>query len=234
MSIQILGTLVIKTISGRYGDFNTAKLSTSIGEFVIKDAVLDQYTAGRYEGSFLIQQIKPSYYSTAGGTLIVEIRAYLESMSLDGFDATVTTDDEMIQDPVEEEATQLPDLKLEPAELETSTADTPPVEIPSLEDKITFITVGDKSQKTQSTPKAKNKAQNPKEMPFGMTEEELEQHADPHPDKALFGLLWPLGQEVRLDATVDRLTQRSQVARLRELGYEMDIKSQLWKQPAYS
>lgn len=75
MSIQIPGTLVIKTITGRYGDFNTAKLSTSIGEFVIKDAVLDQYTAGRYEGSFLIQQIKPSYYSTAGGTLIVEIRA---------------------------------------------------------------------------------------------------------------------------------------------------------------
>ena len=47
MSIQIPGTLVIKTITGRYGDFNTAKLSTSIGEFVIKDAVLDPYTAGR-------------------------------------------------------------------------------------------------------------------------------------------------------------------------------------------
>ncbi len=40
--------------------------------------------------------------STAGGTLIVEIRAYLESMSLDCFDATVTADNEMIQDSVEE------------------------------------------------------------------------------------------------------------------------------------
>ncbi len=230
MSIQIPGTLVIKTITGRYGDFNTAKLSTSIGEFVIKDAVLDQYTAGRYEGSFLIQQIKPSYYSTAGGTLIVEIRAYLESMSLDGFDATVTADDEMIQDPVEEETPQLPDLEPEPAELETPTFEIPPVEIPSLEDKITFITVGDKPEKTQSKPKV----QSSEEMPFGMTEEELEQQADPDPDKALFGLIWPLGQEVRLDATVDRLTQRSQVARLRELGYEMDIKSQMWKQPAYT
>lgn len=183
MSIQIPGTLVIKTITGRYGDFNTAKLSTSIGEFVIKDAILDQYTAGRYEGSFLIQQIKPSYYSTAGGTLIVEIRAYLEFMSLDGFDATVTPDDEMIQDPIEEESPQAP---------------------------------------------------SPEEMPFGMTKDELEQQAVPDPDKALFGLIWPLGQEVRLDATVDRLTQRSQVARLRELGYEMDIKSQMWKQSAYS
>ena len=230
MSIQIPGTLVIKTITGRYGDFNTAKLSTSIGEFVIKDAVLDQYTAGRYEGSFLIQQIKPSYYSTAGGTLIVEIRAYLESMSLDGFDATVTADDEMIQDPVEEETPQLPDLEPKPAELETPTSDIQPAEIPSIEDKITFITVGDKPEKTQSKPKV----QSSEEMPFGMTEEELEQQADPDPDKALFGLIWPLGQEVRLDATVDRLTQRSQVARLRELGYEMDIKSQMWKQPAYT
>lgn len=232
MSIQIPGTLVIKTITGRYGDFNTAKLSTSIGEFVIKDAVLDQYTAGRYEGSFLIQQIKPSYYSTAGGTLIVEIRAYLESMSLDGFDATVTTDDEMIQDPIEEESPQAPSLVPEPVEIETPTSKIPPAEIstPSLEDKITFITVGDKTQKAQSKPQA----QSPEEMPFGMTKEELEQQAVPDPDKALFGLIWPLGQEVRLDATVDRLTQRSQVARLRELGYEMDIKSQMWKQPAYS
>ena len=48
--------------------------------------------------------------STAGGTLIVEIRAYLEPMSLDGFDATVTADDEMIQDSVEEETPQFPDL----------------------------------------------------------------------------------------------------------------------------
>ncbi len=232
MSIQIPGTLVIKTITGRYGDFNTAKLSTSIGEFVIKDAILDQYTAGRYEGSFLIQQIKPSYYSTAGGTLIVEIRAYLESMSLDGFDATVTPDDEMIQDPIEEESPQAPSLVPEPVEIETPTSEIPPAEIstPSLEDKITFITVGDKTQKTQSKPQA----QSPEEMPFGMTKEELEQQAVPDPDKALFGLIWPLGQEVRLDATVDRLTQRSQVARLRELGYEMDIKSQMWKQPAYS
>lgn len=232
MSIQIPGSLFIKTITGRYGDFNTAKLTTSIGEFVIKDQILDQYTAGRYDGSFLINQIKPSYYSTAGGTLIVEIRAYLESMSLDGFDATVTPDDEMIQDPIEEESPKAPSLVPEPVEIETPTSEIPPAEIstPSLEDKITFITVGDKTQKAQSKPQA----QGSEEMPFGMTREELEQQTEPDPDKALFGLIWPLGQEVRLDATVDRLTQRSQVARLRELGYEMDIKSQMWKQPAYS
>lgn len=229
MSIQIPGTLVIKTLTGRYGDFNTAKLSTSIGEFSIKDAILDQYTAGRYEGSFLIKQIKPSYYSTAGGTLIVEIRAYLDSMVLDGFDGSVTTDEPMVQDPVEEEAPKLPDLT-PPSEYEAPAPAPvePPAEIPSLEDKITFITVGDTPTKAQSKPKALPA----EDMPFGMTKEELEQQASPDPDKALFGLLWPLGQEVRLDATVDRLTQRSQVARLRELGYEMDIKTQLWKLPS--
>lgn len=227
MSIQIPGSLFIKTITGRYGDFNTAKLTTSIGEFVIKDQILDQYTAGRYDGSFLINQIKPSYYSTVGGTLIVEIRAYLESMSLDGWDATVTADEPMIQDPVEEEAPfPSPSLSPEPLEPETSDSEASAAEVPSLEDKITFMTVGDKPKKTQSKPKA----QIPEDMPFGMTKEELEQQTKPDPDKALFGLVWPLGKEVRLDATVDRLTQRSQVARLRELGYTMDIKTQLWKQ----
>ena len=81
--------------------------------------------------------------STAGGTLIVEIRAYLEPMSLDGFDATVTADDEMIQDSVEEETPQFPDLEPEPAELETPTSEIPPTEILSIEEKITFITVGE-------------------------------------------------------------------------------------------
>lgn len=38
-----------------------------------------------------------------------------------------------------------------------------------------------------------------------------------------------LGSEVRLDTTVDRQRLRAQCARLGELGYELDLKLQLWK-----
>jgi hypothetical protein len=41
--ITIPGQLAIKTIHGRNGDFNVGRLATSIGEFVVKNAELDQY-----------------------------------------------------------------------------------------------------------------------------------------------------------------------------------------------
>ncbi|RMV85187.1 DUF3275 family protein, partial [Pseudomonas amygdali] len=68
----------IRTINGRNGEFNVGRLSTSIGEFVIKDALLDQYHEGKYRGDFVITEIRPSYY-TNGGRLVVEVRARLDS-----------------------------------------------------------------------------------------------------------------------------------------------------------
>ena len=64
--ITISGQLAIKTIHGRNGDFNVGRLATSIGEFVIKNAELDQYREGKYEGDFVITEIRPSTYSTSG------------------------------------------------------------------------------------------------------------------------------------------------------------------------
>lgn len=47
-------------------------------------------------------------------------------------------------------------------------------------------------------------------------------------DAALFGLLWPLGESVKLDSTIDRRILRTQIARLGELGYALDFKTQEW------
>ena len=57
--INIPGQLAIRTINGRNGEFNVGKLSTSIGEFVIKDALLDQHIEGKYRGDFAITEIRP-------------------------------------------------------------------------------------------------------------------------------------------------------------------------------
>ena len=79
--ITIPGQLAIKTIHGRNGDFNVGRLATSIGEFVVKNAELDQYAEGKYEGDFAIAEIRPSTY-TANGRMVIEIRALLGGMTL--------------------------------------------------------------------------------------------------------------------------------------------------------
>ncbi|WP_122558727.1 DUF3275 family protein, partial [Pseudomonas viridiflava] len=48
-------------------------------------------------------------------------------------------------------------------------------------------------------------------------------------DVELFGTIWPIGDTVRLDTTVDRQKLRLQCVRLGELGYELDFKLQTWK-----
>ncbi|NVZ63625.1 DUF3275 family protein [Pseudomonas gingeri] len=104
--INIPGQLAIQTITGRNGDFNVGRLSTSIGEFVIKDALLEQYNKGKYRGNFAITGIRSTHYS-AGGRLVVEIRAELASMSLDDVDKLTVEDTTRLTtnepDPLDEE-----------------------------------------------------------------------------------------------------------------------------------
>ena len=52
--------------------------------------------------------------------------------------------------------------------------------------------------------------------------------ADDGGDATLFGALWPLGDVVKLDATVDRRVLRQQRDRLGDLGYEFAPLSQDW------
>lgn len=112
--ITLPGHLAIRTITGRNGDFNVGRLSTTIGEFVIKDALLDQYTEGKYRGDFAITAISPSYY-TNGGRLVVEIRAKLDSMTLDDVAHLSTEEAERLSatetDPIDEELPTLSPTK---------------------------------------------------------------------------------------------------------------------------
>ena len=96
--ITIPGQLAIKTIHGRNGDFNVGRLATSIGEFVVKNAELDQYAEGKYEGDFAIAEIRPSTYS-ANGRMVIEIRALLGGMTLSNIDA-LSRDDALRDTPI--------------------------------------------------------------------------------------------------------------------------------------
>jgi hypothetical protein len=54
----------------------------------------------------------------------------------------------------------------------------------------------------------------------------------PDDDAALFGDIWPLGDAVRLDPTVDRPVLRRQAARLKALGYHFQPLGRLWRRDA--
>ncbi|MWA29790.1 DUF3275 family protein [Burkholderia pseudomallei] len=194
--ITLSGQLAIKTIHGRNGDFNVGRLATSIGEFVIKNAELDQYAEGKYDGDFLVTEIFPWTYPT-GGRMVIEIRARLGGMTLSAADALSR-----------DEASRLSPQEVDPIDEETSA--TPPVP-----------TTG--SAGTTHDPLIDT-------TPFG-TEAPATQNlasvgnAD---DETLFGALWPLGDIVKLDATVDRRLLRQQRDRLGTLGYEFAPLSQDW------
>ncbi|WP_416139228.1 DUF3275 family protein [Halomonas sp. HK25] len=185
--IKIPGRLTVRTIHGRNGPFNVGRLAASIGEFVIKDPQLDQFSEGVFEGEFLLLEIRPASYF-AGGRLVVEVRAKVGEMLLTEDGMLVTQHgprfDSAEVDPLEEEAAPAPPVP--PA---------PPAPGPHAPDAY------------------------------------IAGH-EANPDAELFGLLWPLGQSVKLDPTVDRALFRRQVSRLKELGYRFQAPTQTWQAAA--
>jgi hypothetical protein len=179
--MNIDGVLTIRTIHGSKGPFNIGRLITDLGEFSVKDTLLEQYEEGRYEGNFNITQIFPSSYF-AGGRFVVEVRATLKSLSLDGVDDLKPEDTAVAAEP-------------DPAD-------------------------------DQPTPAQQVASEKPKQQvdvqagSFDSTDEDS--------DESLFGTLWPLGTQVKLDPTVDRLKFRLQRNRLKDLGYIFDPREQIW------
>ncbi|AAF84569.1 DUF3275 family protein [Xylella fastidiosa] len=202
--ITVPGQLTLRTIRGRNGPFNVGRLVTPIGKFAVKDAELEQYPEGKYDGEFVIRYIFPKSYPVGDG-MRFEIRANLDGMTLNGIDklsrdeARSFTTQEV--DPLDEELGAQPAATpAKPASVQASAdplIDTTPFGV-------------------DAPPPAAAAAS-------GSTEDG---------DAALFGLLWPLGESVKLDSTIDRRTLRAQIARLGELGYALDFKTQEWSRQA--
>lgn len=199
--ITLPGQLAIKTIHGRNGDFNVGRLCTSIGEFTVKNPELDQYPEGKYDGDFLIAEIRPSMYNTSG-RMVIELRAHLGGMTLSTIDALSKDEAGRLTpqevDPIEEETEKLRAAPAEPASV-VPTSETPA------------------SPLIDTTPFGL--------MPPADTQNRESGAGD---DAALFGALWPLADVVKLDATVNRRLLRQQRDRLDALGFEFAPLSQDW------
>ena len=148
----------------------------------------------------------------AGGRLVVEIRATLASLVL----AAVEVPDETDVDPAGL-AGQQPVAKLK--ESTDGIVDPKPESDPVKPDTATPPEDG----QTAATGNTKNghAAQNDIFPPTG----------DPDGDGAdahLFGTLWPLGDTVKLDTSVNRPLFRRQKERIKALGYAFQASGQLW------
>jgi len=80
--ITINGVLTVKQISGANGKFCTGDLNTSIGEFKVKESILDQFEEGRYEGEFVIERFYLTSYVWRGKST-TDIRAKVTDIRLD-------------------------------------------------------------------------------------------------------------------------------------------------------
>jgi len=202
--ITLQGTLTVRTINGRNGPFNVGRLLTEIGEFAVKNPELDQYEEGRYEGTFGINLIYPTSY-VAGGRMVMEVRARIGLWSLDDIDDLKPEDQAPIvePDPLEESP---------PAGTAPSPKEEGPAEPPSDPD----------AETTDSKPAKPAQAKSE-------TGQEPQQETDTAL-AILFGELWPLGKEVKLDPTVDRSQFRQQRDHLKAAGYQFRPLDQLWVQ----
>jgi len=196
--ITLSGQLSIKTIHGRNGDFNVGRLATHIGEFMVKNAELDQYAEGKYEGDFIVAEIRPSSYTVSGRT-VIEVRAHLGGMTISSIDALNC-----------DEAKRLAPQEIDPIDEE---AQAPVVTVPKAAAKDALR--NPRHPLVDTTPFGSEP-----ELPVSA---EGVPDAD---DAALFGLLWPLGGVV--DATVERRVMRQQRDRLMALGYSFEPLSQDW------
>lgn len=82
MTIRISGILTVKEIKGANGRFCVGDLNCPLGEFKVKEPILDQFEEGVYQGDFLIERFFLSSYVWRGKST-TDIRARVMEVFLD-------------------------------------------------------------------------------------------------------------------------------------------------------
>lgn len=122
MSIIVNGSITIARKSGKRGDFNVGDLSTEIGEFEVKDALIEEFDPGKYTGRFVIDWIQPDSF-TYRGRVFVKNRAKLAEILIDeGERGEPQQQTPPEPDPIESEAAAPPPQTTQPAEAASSGA----------------------------------------------------------------------------------------------------------------
>ncbi len=209
--VKLKGSIKVKRINGRNGVFSVGTLVTSIGEFAVKSAILDQYDEGLYQGEFVVSHIGGGFYTT-GGRVVVETRATVTQMIIAKAELGPIEGAPLEVDPLDEEVPK--SVAPKPAPVQKPAAKPEP--------KVKPEPVG----KDDNQPRQSSKP-TPTEVPVRPQPEAV----GDDDDVKLFGELWPLANVVKLDPT-DRARLRLQADRLKGLGYRFDAQNQSWVKKA--
>lgn len=137
--IKLNGSLSVKSISGRNGVFSVGKLTTTVGEFTVKDTILDQYPEGKYDGEFLVSKIFPCSY-VMRGNVVVEVRAILDEVIISESTEESQQQESTVADPIEETPPASNIVQAEPLPTEVAL---PPLEFGSEQARQDYELLGD-------------------------------------------------------------------------------------------
>ncbi len=213
MAIRVQGTISISRKKGRRGDFNIGHLTTEIGEFEVKDSLIEEFAEGKYSGAFLIQWIEPDSFAWRG-SVFVKNKATLAEILIDDAD--------------EHAAPPAPPPEPDPLERETAAAlqSAAPDQAPAATPTTPADTSGTGAQQPCGDSASQAAARGSAAEAAVLT----------HPADDLFPpeIASQIAQRqmVKLDPTVDRQVFRRQRDALRDVGYAFDPKSQTWVPPA--
>lgn len=200
MAIRVRGTLSIQRRTSARGAFNVGDLATEIGEFEVKDSLIEEFEPGNYTGEFIIKWIAPESFSWRG-RVFVKNRATL---------------DEILIDEADDESAPPPATPPEPDPIDQAPANAHPV----------MAAVPTPSPSPARAPGAPQAAPDLDDINHGALTRASAADADLFGPE-LVELLDDRAT-IKLDPTVDREQFRRQRDRLKTLGYSFDAKAQTW------
>ncbi len=127
MAIRVRGTLSIQRKTSARGAFNIGDLATEIGEFEVKDSLIEEFEPGKYTGEFIIKWIAPDSFAWRG-RVFVKNRATLDEILIDEADEGAPAPSAPPEpDPIEQQASTpaLPQVKPAPSQDSVAPQQTP-------------------------------------------------------------------------------------------------------------
>ena len=99
--MSMRGVLTVKWINGRNGEFAVGDLYTPIGDFSVKDSLLDQFEEGTYAGTFWVSQVFSKSWEYRG-RITIETRAVLADVQIDDESKHAAEHEPTELDPIDE------------------------------------------------------------------------------------------------------------------------------------
>ncbi len=202
--IILEGNITNKVITGANGDFSVGNFNTEVGQFKIKSQLLDQFEEGDYQVQVSVVKLSlNTYVVKRSGITITEIVADIDAINV--IDADIKS---VTVESIEPDAS-VDEIKADKARVTT-------------EKKAVVKTDHQKPKKANKSETVLNTQKTKIPVTPGMEGDDEKQLPE------LFGHLWPLTENVKLDTTLPRTLIIKQKDYLYNQGYTFDLKTQIW------